>query len=88
MAVEDMDTLMEMAKTLSHPLYFLYHAGVNIVVNRVEITQEVTTAVTDWRADPPLYYDFGLNLGEVMKLVLIGKNETVSLDATTLVEIE
>jgi hypothetical protein len=28
--------------------------------------------VADWRADPPAYYDFGFNVGEAMKVVLMG----------------
>jgi len=75
LAEVDMDTLLSMATTLAHPLSFLYHAGENIVVNRVEISKEVSTAVADWKADPPKYFNFGLTVGKAMKLVLVGAEQ-------------
>lgn len=73
LAEADFDVLAKMAQTLAHPLSFFYHAGKNIVVNRVEIAGEVKTAMEDWRTTPtPRDYDFGYNVGEAMKLVLVG----------------
>ena len=72
LADKDLQKLTLAAQTLAHPLSFLYHAGRNIIINHVEVAEEVHTAIADWRNSPPEYYDFGRNVGEVMRLVLVG----------------
>mmetsp|Transcript_6751 Transcript_6751/g.9853 ORF Transcript_6751/g.9853 Transcript_6751/m.9853 type:complete len:195 (+) Transcript_6751:125-709(+) len=71
-AAEEFHELSDMAKLLSHPASFLYHAGHNIIINHVEIEQEVSAAIEAWDEDPRDYYAVGFNIGETLEQVFIG----------------
>lgn len=78
----DLAKLLGMTLALSHPVHFLFHAGLNIVVNHVEITEELETAIVDWREDPPKYFDFGVNMGGILQLVFAGTDNNDDDDPT------
>jgi hypothetical protein len=71
-AVDDFETVFEMASSFSHPIAFAFHAGKNILINHVEITDEMHAAVEAW--DAPDYFDFGFNVGEALAQVLMGSS--------------
>ena len=75
-AVNDFEKLAEMASSFSHPLAFAFHAGKNILINHVEITDEIHAAVQAW--DAPDFFDFGFNVGEALAQVLMGLSEDVT----------
>lgn len=74
-ATADVEELIEMAASLAHPWSFVYHAGHNIVVNHVEILDEVNAAIEAWESNPPDYYQFGFNVGEILEQILVGQEE-------------
>jgi hypothetical protein len=79
-AVDDFETLVQMAKSFSHPWAFAFSAGKNIIINHVEISQEIHAAMDAW-AEPD-FFECGLNVGEALAQVfLMGSSEeaTVSM---------
>jgi len=74
-AVKEFNELINMAKLVSHPFSFFYHAGYNIIVNHVEIEQEINTAIESWDEEPKDFYSVGFNIGETLEQVFIGNKD-------------
>jgi hypothetical protein len=80
-AEEDFARLAHMASSFAHPWAFAFHAGMNIIINHVEITNEIQTAIQAW--DAPDYQEFGFNVGEALAHVLVAEENaqaTVSVE--------
>jgi hypothetical protein len=71
-AEEDFEKLARMASSFAHPWAFAFHAGMNIIIDHVEITDEIHAAVQAW--DAPDFQEFGFNVGEALAHVLLAEN--------------
>lgn len=67
----DWDKLEKIGKEFKHPSSFAWHIAGDIWHNRVEITNEVKTAVSDWESQK--WYDFGLQCGNAAAHVFLGE---------------
>ena len=67
--------LYDIAEAFHHPFSFLWHAGRNILINHVEITEELNAALEHWQKQPRDYRAFGFNVGESLEQVFHGNYE-------------
>ena len=74
-ADESFRALFDIAEAFHHPFSILWHAGRNILVNHVEITQEVKAALEHWQKHPRDYRSFGFDIGEALEQVFNGSYE-------------
>jgi hypothetical protein len=79
-AVDDFETLVQMAKSFSHPWAFAISAGKNIIINHVEISLEIHAAMDAW--EEPDFFECGRNVGEALAQVFLvesSEEATVSI---------
>jgi len=55
------------------PKSFVFHVGKNLIVNRHEIYSEITTSVTDYRAQK--WSDFGVQVGLALHKLIVGADD-------------
>jgi hypothetical protein len=67
----DYAKMKKMAEEFKNPKQFAWHIAGDIWHNRVEITKEIKTAVSDY--EKKKWYDFGLQVGEAAEHVFIGQ---------------
>merc|ERR1711934_272406 len=66
----DLDKLKQIAKEFKHPLTFAWTVGNNIVHNEVDISNDVNTAIADWKDSK--WEDFGMKCGDAAAKVFLG----------------
>ena len=66
----DWEKLEKIALTFKSPVSFAWHVGGDIIHNGVKITQEIETAVSDYKTEQ--WYDFGKQCGEAAAHVFLG----------------
>jgi hypothetical protein len=59
-----------MSDVFASPDSFFYNAGMNLLVNGVEIYAEIDEAVVDF--DNQKYFEFGENLGKAISMTFLG----------------
>jgi len=72
-AVDDFEKLAKMSDSFSNPMSFLFHAGFNIFVNHVKISEEITDAINAW--DDHDFHHFGYNIGEALAHIVVGSKD-------------
>ncbi|CAK58903.1 unnamed protein product (macronuclear) [Paramecium tetraurelia] len=71
--------LTNMLEQLRNPWTFSYKIGYNLIVNGLDIYQEISTAIKDWKSE--IYEDFGKQIGFVLVQLL---KETKNIEAVIL----
>jgi hypothetical protein len=59
-----------MAEVFASPDSFFYNVGMNLLINGVEISSNIDTAVKDY--DEQNFFEFGENIGKALALVVMG----------------
>ena len=67
----DIQNFVKVIEQFKSPLQFAYHVGKDLLVNGKDIYTEITTAVTDWKAQS--YRDAGIQIGEALEKLLVGQ---------------
>lgn len=73
----DWEKLIKMAAIFKSPVSFAWHVGGDIIHNGVKITEEVETAITDYKTEN--WYDFGKQCGEAAAHVFLGQESQQEL---------
>lgn len=73
----DWEKLIKMAAIFKSPVSFAWHVGGDIIHNGVKITEEVETAISDYKSEN--WYDFGKQCGEAAAHVFLGSASQAEL---------
>ena len=67
---KDVSKLIQMAAVFKSPISFAWHLGKDLIVNGVQIYHEINQSITEYKAAQ--YYDFGVDAGKALALVVFG----------------
>lgn len=73
----DWEKLAQMAVVFASPQSFAWHLAKDLVFNGVEITKEISTAITDY--ENKNWKDFGYQCGKAAAQVMIGEESQAFL---------
>ncbi len=66
----DIESVIDALKGFKSPWSFVFHVGKDLLVNGVDIFEEISDAVNDWKAQS--YRQCGEEIGEALNKLLIG----------------
>lgn len=83
---DDFKKLLDATQLVKHPLSFAYHVGKDIYVNHVDIFKHIEEMIQAFNEKK--YVAFGKELGIVLELVLVGKEEQAKLLKNSIQDVE
>jgi len=72
-AASEVKKLVALAQAFTNPASFVYHIAKSILINRVEVIHEVTSAITAF--DNKDYYTLGYWVGRAMNTIFLGLDQ-------------